>query len=172
MKTMITFLLGISTVLILSNCANGKKLQEKPPVALQPAYYSTWQGDAKTAGSGFILYIPLSATNDSKVELDSVYFRGKKAVLETKPDFPDVYLAYFRNDNSSKTHDIIMSSDPKEEYGNQAPVISEKIPFELEEDEAVVLYKKDGKKAYFRIKGIQKKEASSLKIKKPENIQH
>ncbi|HET8753328.1 MAG TPA: hypothetical protein VFM59_03125 [Salinimicrobium sp.] len=165
MKTMLTYLFSFSAVLFLVSCANGKKIQEKPPVALQPVYYTTWQGDAKGAGSGYTLFIPLSVAVVSEVEFDSVYFRGKKAVLETKPNFPDVYLAHFR-ERPAKPRDFVMSSDPREEYGNQPPVIPQEIPFELEEDEAVVLYKKNGKKSYFRIKGIQKRDSTNLEIKR------
>ncbi len=52
------FYLSFSALLVIfsfSNCANGKHLQEEPPKAVQQAYYTTWTGGVKAAGSGFNL---------------------------------------------------------------------------------------------------------------------
>ena len=36
--------------------------------------------------------------------------------------------------------DKVMSGDPLDEYGNEPPKLGESIPFELEKDEAVIMY--------------------------------
>ncbi len=154
----------------LTNCANGKKLQEEPPVPLQESYYTTWTGGLKGADSGFTLFIP--AETDSEVKLDSVYFRGRSAVLQKSEANPDLYLAYFKIPSEEKPRDVIMHIDPKKEYGNKPPQLPEKIPFDLEEGEAVVRYTRNGKEKYFRITGIKKKDSSDVEIKRPENIRH
>lgn len=165
------FFLSFSALLVLfsfSNCANGKQLQEEPPKAVEQAYYSPWTGGVRGAGSGFNLYIPVAA--DAEIELDTVYFRGRKGVLEKEPSNPNLYVAQFRNPGASK--DLVMHKDPKMEYGNEPPAIIEKIPFELEEGEAVVRYTRKGKEKYFRIKNIGKKELDEVRLKNPKNIQH
>lgn len=172
MRKSVYYLLGFSAVLFLSNCANGQKLQKNPPAELQQAYYTTWRGDARGAGSGFNLFIPFSDKNNGTVEFDSVYFRGKSAVLQSLPNQPEMLVAYFRNESPKKAPDLIMSSDPKKEYGNKAPIIPKEIPFKLKEDEAVIVFKKDGQKSYFRIENIEKRDSGEPKIKNPENIQH
>ncbi len=155
----------------LTGCANGKKLQEKPPVLLEPAYYTSWTGGVKGAASGFTLFIP--AETDPQVQLDSVYFRGRKAVIEKSGAEPDLYVAYFKiHSEEGKPTDVVMHVDPEKEYGNKPPQLPEKIPFELEEGEAVVKYTRNGKEKYFRIIGIQKKDSGNVEIKKPENIRH
>ncbi|MFD2517407.1 hypothetical protein [Salinimicrobium flavum] len=168
------FLKTIPALLVLfsfSNCANGKKLQEEPPLAIKEAYYTSWVGGVKGAGSGINLYIP--AEEDAEISLDSVYFRGRKAVLEKDPAEPGLYVATFKiRSDEGKAADIIMHRDPKKEYGNKPPVILEKIPFELEQDEAVVRYTRNGKEKYFRITGIKKKETGEVILKNPQNIQH
>ena len=165
------FFFAFSALLILmsfSNCANGKQLQEEPPKAVKEAYYTTWTGGVKGAGSGFNLFIPVAA--DAEISLDTVYFRGRKGVLEKEPSDPYLYVARFKTPGSTK--DLVMHKDPKMEYGNEPPAIIEKIPFELEEGEAVVRYTRKGKEKFFRIKNIQKRDSGEVRLKNPENIQH
>ncbi|WP_324720239.1 hypothetical protein [Salinimicrobium sp. HB62] len=165
------FFLSLSALLILmsfSNCANGKQLQEEPPMVVKEAYYTTWKGGVRGAGSGFNLFIPVTA--DAEIEMDTVYFRGRKSVLEKEPFDPHLYVARFKNPGVNK--DFVMHKDPKMEYGNELPAVIEKIPFELEEGEAVVRYTKDGVEKFFRIKDIQRRDDGEVRLKKPENIQH
>lgn len=169
MKNHFCYLLGIIALFGLSNCANGKKLQEKPPVAFEQAFYITSSKADKNSGTDLQLFIPVNAYDDREVALDSVYFRGKKAKLEKLTNNENVYTAYFE---TAKKGDIIMSSDPREEYGNQAPIIPKDFPFELKADEAIISFEKGGKTGYYKITGIQEKDAETVKIKYPENIQH
>lgn len=172
MKTTFTFLFGITLMMSFSNCANSKKLQEQQPVALEQVYYTTWPGGAKDKASGINLFIPVKNIKHSEVHLDSVYFRGRAAELKKEPRDTDVYIANFRTTSEEKASDLVMSSDPREEYGNQPPEIVREFPFELREDEAVVSYKKDGKTNYYKITGIVKKDRDDKEIKYPENIRH
>ncbi|MDX1603742.1 MAG: hypothetical protein R3209_11780 [Salinimicrobium sediminis] len=166
-----SLLLSFSALLVLisfSSCANGKQLQEDPPKSVQQAYYTTWTGGVKGAGSGYNLFIPVD--KDSKIVMDTVYFRGKKGVLEKVASEEGLYVARFKS--PAEPRDMVMHADPKMEYGNRPPEIIEDLPFELAEGEAVVRYTKNGKEKYFRIKNIQKKDSGEVKLKNPENIRH
>ena len=171
MRAITTYFFAIFLICSLSNCANGQKVREDAPVPFQQVYYSSYTGGVKRTGSGLNLYIPVSSLNDAGIILDSVYFRGRRAALQTKPQNENLYIAYFKTSGKEKAPDLIMSSDPREEYGNRPPKIIEKIPFELAEDEAMVSFKKNGKKGYYKITGIEQKE-DEIEIKYPENIQH
>lgn len=165
------FFFSFSAILILmsfSNCANGKQLQEEPPKAVKEAYYTTWTGGVRGAGSGLNLFIPIAP--NTEIELDTVYFRGKKGVLERDATDANLYVARFKNKGTDK--DFVMHKDPKMEYGNEVPAVIEKIPFELEEGEAVVRYTKDGIEKFFRIKDIQKRDSEEVRLKNPKNIRH
>lgn len=171
MKQLLQLLSAGLMVFGLTSCANGKKLQEEAPVSLKQAYYTSWTGGVKGADSGFTLFIP--AESDNSIQMDSVYFRGRKAVLEKSGAEPNLYVAYFKiPSEEGKAPDVVMHIDPKKEYGNKPPQLPEKIPFELDEGEAVVRYSRDGKEKYFRITGIVKKDSSGVEIKRPENIRH
>ena len=54
--------------------------------------------------------------------------------------------------------DRVMSSDPLEEYGNAPPQTGSNIPFELEKDEAVIMYAVSGSESYVKVTGVKKLE--------------
>ena len=62
MKTLINYFLGLFTVMSLSNCANGKKLQEEAPVALQEVYYVTHRAQDDSSDQRLYLYIPVEVS--------------------------------------------------------------------------------------------------------------
>ena len=169
MKTLLNYFLGIFTIMGLSSCANGKKLQEEAPVALQEVYYITHRAQDDSNAQRLNLYLPVGEFNQQELQLDSVYFRGRRAELLPSDEGPGIYVAYF--EIPGKDRDFVMHADPKEEFGNQAPIL-EKMPFELKKDEAAVLYIRNGEKAYFRIRGITERRPGDGEIKKPENIRH
>ena len=171
MKPFLHILFFCTFLFIFANCANGKKLQEEPPVTLEQTYYTSWTGGVKGADSGFNLFIPVE--KGAKIDMDTVYFRGRKAVLQKDSQHPNLYIATFKIPSAEgKAPELIMHEDPKKEFGNPAPERLEKMPFGMEKDEAVVRYTKHGKVKYFRITGIQKRDSTGVKIKKPENIRH
>src|SRR5690606_30851600 len=160
---------GLFTVMSLSNCANGKKLQEEAPVALQEVYYVTHRAQDDSNDRRLNLYIPVEDSELSKVRLDSVYFMGRKSDIVPSDEKNGLYVAYF--EVAGKNRDIVMHADPKKEFGNQVPLL-EKIPFELKNDEAVVVYTRNGEQLYFKIQGIVERASAGGEIKKPENIRH
>jgi hypothetical protein len=136
-----------------SQCSSQKKLQEKAPVAVSKAYCQTWVAGARGGGSGINIFIPVESVSEEGVELDSVYFRGRSAKLETKPQNNTLYIGRFLT-KANERYDLVMSGDSKEEYGNKRPESTEKIPFELKENECVVSYKDGKKMKYFKIENI------------------
>ena len=153
------------------SCANGKKLQEGAPSEIGELTYTTWSGGTERSGSGYNLFVELK--DPSAVQIDTVYFRGRKAVFEREEGNPNMYVANFRIPaRETKSPDIIMHEDPKKEYGNPAPVIPETIPYELQADEAVLRIVKNGKEKFFKMKAIQKENNAGIQIKNPENTSH
>jgi hypothetical protein len=61
-----------------------------------------------------------------------------------------------------------MSSEPKEEYGSQAPQLPKKIPFELERSECVVSYKDNKSIKYVKIDNINEKPILSYPSAPPQ----
>jgi hypothetical protein len=130
------------------------KLQEKVPFEIGEVNFQRWTAGIQGGGSGIHLHISVLKST-STIVFDSVYFRGLKAKIEIgKMD----YYASFETSHNQK-EDIRVSSDPKEEYGNQMPKVVEKIPFELKDNECVISYKKDTETYYYKIENLVEKEA-------------
>jgi len=133
----------IFTTFLFTNCGGTKDLQEVPPADLGQAYIIPEENK-------LTLYLPVNAVQTEMVSLDSVYFRSRKAPLEL---VDGNYIAEFKTGNQ----DLIMSSEPKEEYGNKMPVKLEKLPFDLDDDEAILVFTQNGQINYFKIKNIQER---------------
>ena len=135
-------------------CSSSQTLQEKAPTTFGEVYFQRWNAGIQGGGSGINLFIPVVDTN---VVLDSVYFRGKSAKLETKPQNKSLYIAYFKTE-LNQPKDIVMSNNPLDEYKNQLPIQKERIPFKLKDSECVVSYKDGSITKYFKIENITEKE--------------
>jgi hypothetical protein len=136
-----------------SQCSSAQKLQDKAPVELTEVYYQRWAAGVRGGGAGVNLFI---TTKDAEIQLDSIYFRGRVAALETKPQKPNVYIGRFRTVKES--FDIVMSGDSIAEYGNKLPPKKKPIPFQLDIYECVISYKDGRKTKYFKIEGIKERE--------------
>lgn len=140
-------LLSITLAAVLfTSCAGNKELQEKAPANLGDVYYTT-QGEI------IHLYIPVNSIQTNRVNLTEVYFRNRKAMLTTSEDMPGVYMATFQTGKQ----DMIMSSDPQEEYGNKMPQKVEKMEFDLKEDEAILIFTQNSKVKYYKLTGVKEK---------------
>ena len=133
----------VFAALLLTGCAGYKGFEKNAPAQFQPAYYTE---DA----SSLQLFIPVSVIPTDEVSFNSVYFRGRKADLQQDPNRPGSYMAVFDKGKA----DYVMHSDPKKEYGNKMHEAVEKIPFELEKDEAVLAFTEDGKEKFYKLRGI------------------
>ena len=150
---MISVTLLLFVMLGFSQCSSTKKLQAEAPLTIGKVYYQVWIAGIEGGGSGLNIFIPAKNTS---IVLDSVYFRGKAAKLETKPIDKSLYIGRFIS-QSNKRQDIIMSSDAKAEYGNKPPIIYKQIPFELKDDECVISYIEGNKAKYFKIVNVVEK---------------
>ncbi len=153
-QSFLSILTGITMMMSATNCSTAQKLQNEAPANFEDVYFQKWTGGVKGSGSGITLFIPVA---NASIELDSVYFRGKAAKLETKPQNKTLFIGRFET-HFNQREDIILSSDPLEEAKNELPKKVESIPFELEDNECVISYKEDKKTLYFKITGITEKE--------------
>lgn len=137
-----------------SQCSSVKQLETKAPTHFGNVYFQKWVAGIEGGGSGINLIIPV-ATNS--IVLDSVYFRNNSAKLELGTTNPKTYIGRFKTALNQKK-DMILSSDPKEEFKNKVPVTTEIIPFELKDNECVVSYQEGNKTKYYKITGIVEKD--------------
>lgn len=123
----------------------------KTPLEIGNVYYVTTMYDHQA--SRLDLYIPI-ISNPNHIQLLQVFFRAKQTNLETSND--NLIVGHFIMETNRKS-DIIMSSDPHAEYGNQVPKLQKSIPFTLKDDECVISYTSNGTVKYFKVGNIIKK---------------
>ncbi|WP_373057266.1 hypothetical protein [Zunongwangia sp. H14] len=132
---------------LFTNCGSNKNLQEKAPAQF---------GDAYTIlnGQSLSLHIPVVNIQENQVSLESVYFRGMKSPLKQNEQIPGEYVARF----NTKDPAMVMSSDPKEEYGNKPPQKPEKSPVKLENNEALLVFVQNAATKFYKLEGIVEKD--------------
>lgn len=133
---------------LFTGCGSNQHLQEKAPATFQQVYYTK---DASTLN----LYIPVSAIQTERVALNSVYFQDRKADLERDTNQPGMYVATF----PIGKQDLIMSSDPREEYENKVRAIPEKAPVKIKDDEALLVFTERGDIKFYKLRGIEDRSA-------------
>ena len=141
-----------------SQCSSTQKLQKEAPTTFGEVYFEQWVSGMAQGPSGTNIFIEVKHDN---VELDSVYFRGEATKLDIDKSNNLLYIGRFIS-NSTEIKDVIMHKDASKEYGNTAPVIPAKIPFELTPFECVISYKVNDKTKYFKLSDIKEKETKDL----------
>ena len=150
----IFFLIGMLVLMAsFSQCSSAQKLQEKAPVEFGQVYAQKWIAGVKGGGSGINVFIPVE---DTSIVLDSIFFRGQKTKLEFNNDDQTFYVGRFQTEMNQK-QDIILSSDMNEEAKNELPKLKEEVemPFEFNDDECVISYRKGNQTLYYKISDIK-----------------
>jgi hypothetical protein len=130
---------------------NGFISQKELPFKIIQASYNTWVG-----GQPGIKGYHLNITMDSKeIQLDSAYFRNLKGDFKkhlTKKH--TTYTATFIS--PSKKNDLILHGDAQKEFGNQPQKAQKKIPFELKENEAIIIFNYNEETYFYKIFDLKK----------------
>lgn len=148
----------IITVSSLTQCkSQDNLLQKKTPFNITEKTYQYWIG-GKEGSSGTNLVIK-GDYDLSPLHFDTVFFqnREEKITAEFNSNQFQIFLRIASIDDPEKKN-LIMSKNPEDEYGNKIPVKTKNIPFDLKEDEAVLLYNVNGKEYYYKVIGIKKLE--------------
>lgn len=164
LNRLFTFSILLLFMASFSQCSSVPKLQKKAPLSHGDVYYQEWTAGVQGGGSGINLFIPVE---DSDIILETVYFRGQKSKLETKPSNLKLYIGRFKTENNQPI-DIVLSSDQKEEYNNKLPQEATEFPFDLNDDECVVAYRSANKRMYFKISNIKKESPVFYPSSQPE----
>ncbi|WP_438710583.1 hypothetical protein ACSTS3_17355 [Aquimarina muelleri] len=154
-------ILSLLFVLITCTQCASQQIDKKNPVEIKEAYFQRWISGVEGGGSGLMVYIEINENTD--VQLEYAYFKGKKIKLGHKTN-ERVYVG--RYSVVSKRPELIMSDNPKEEFKNKLPDVEEKIPFTLKENECMISYIKNGKKGFFKLDNIVEKEMEAYPMQR------
>ena len=166
MKPTTAFILGL-VFLITFNCKTPKEsvlqFQSTAPLEISAPYYNAWVSGVEGGGSGINVFLPLK--ENRKIVIDSLHFRDQKVAAETRDK---LIIGRFRYSTNQKK-DIIMSSNPQDEYNNKAGLIKENSPFKLTQNECVISYKINHKRLYYKISNLKKGEMIAYPSAPPKN---
>ncbi len=145
---------SILSSLLFMQCSSAQKLQKEASFQTENAYYQKWVAGVKGGGSGINVFIPVT-TQVVDVKLDSLFFRGNKVALQTKPTNPTLYIGY-----------ITTAVNQQEGYISSTV----KLPFELKDNEAVVSYIENETTKYIKIENLVEKQMEQYPSAPPKTI--
>jgi hypothetical protein len=144
-------------IIILSVIIVGCKSQSlatSVPFDLDEKTYFYWVG-GKQGTEGTTIRL-VGRTQSLNVSFSKLYFQNHE--YDIVPEFSSQGFSIEGTFSKFREKDVIMHKDPVAEYGNQPPKVDKKIPFDLKDDEAVLLYSINGMEGYHKISGIKQLE--------------
>ena len=142
------FILSCSSSSNLTN--NAIQFKNKAPFKIEEATYTSKLLEQKSLKE---LTVHISINNPS-IKLDSIYFRNTAVKLIEKESSLKNYFEGVIVESYSIPL-LNLDSNPRNEFGNKVPNISQKIPFKLTNSEAIITYYINNKLFYFKIFNIQ-----------------
>lgn len=142
-------LLSVFFLIVFFGCANTYKLENKAVLSFTESSYNSWFSGVKGGGSGYSVFLKMDESdvlNAEKIELKGVYFKEKYANLKLQG--LGSYQAFFKRKGDSGMLPIKVKKEVIKE---------EKIPFVLNENEAVVSCLINGKQKYIKVVLTKKK---------------
>tara|TARA_B110000091_G_scaffold204672_1_gene239621 strand:- start:489 stop:953 length:465 start_codon:yes stop_codon:yes gene_type:complete len=130
---------------------------KKPPFKITAASYKNWVG-GQPGVHGINVYI--NYTSKTAIDFDSIYFRNKTVKLELKKQNEKKRLVgYFNTSTTKSKKDLQLQKDAPKPHSTINTEL--KIPFVLNENEAVISYTEASITKYYKVPNL-KKEASDF----------
>lgn len=123
------------------------------PFSIDEKTYFHWlsEQDGKTGIS-----IRITGTTKTRnISFSKVFFQNH--AYEVVPEFRGERFV-LAGEYSESRPEMKLHADPRGEYGNPAPPVGKGIPFDLAQDEAVILYTVSGQEAFFKVSGMHRLE--------------
>ena len=152
--TKVLSLLFAFFLMTMSSGCKTNVVQKKVPFTIDEKTYFHWVG-GKQGTRGTTIRIT-GFTTTLNLSFSKIYFQNKE--FDVVPQFNGNDFVLEATLSEFMPPDRVMSSDPLEEYGNAPPQTGNKIPFELEKDEAVIMYAVSGSESYVKVTGVKKLE--------------
>ncbi|MCD8402260.1 hypothetical protein [Tenacibaculum finnmarkense] len=139
--------------IIFIQCANIKQTAT-PPFKIKKALYTDDFNHLSTNKSPCLNII---FTSDKPIDFQKVYFQN--TIINTLIEYKNgkkIIIARYKNRIIPVVNELILNADSEKEYGNSLPKITEKFPFNLKDNQAVVTYKIGDKILTYKIENMIK----------------
>jgi hypothetical protein len=150
------------TIFLTQTCSKapyGLMHKSDLPAEIQEMYFQNWVGGQERTGGGTNFVIQFKSELPADIKLKSVFFKGKSADFETKPN--NLYVAYY---TYKPKNDMILENDATKEYGNQAPDITQNDSVSAE-----IFFIKNEKTYSYKVETVKEKEMLAYPSAKPRN---
>lgn len=141
-------LLGLTT-------CKSVKMDNNPPFKVSGASYNYWAG-GQAGVSGIRVIVNYTTTEE--VSFEKIYFQKKEGQIDEYTRKGKTFIIGRINTSKPRGNDLVMDADPKKEINNKPPE-GATIPFELKDNEAVIVYTYKGKTYNFKVADIKQTES-------------
>lgn len=145
----------ILIVIVLTSffaCKSTKEQSKKTPISVETATYQNWYG-GRPGVRGVKIKIN-GILNQKGLVFKTAYYLDKKGEIQTQLE--ENKLALSKNINTSTRKDILLSSNPNNEFGNKPPIKPKYT--NLKENEVIIEYSKNTKIQFFKVVLKKKKD--------------
>lgn len=136
--------------LFLVSCKT-KPLEYSAPFEIVEKSYFYWVG-GKQGTQGTTIRIE-GVTTSLNISFSKLFFQNRE--YDIVPEFTSNGFIIQGNYSEFRDNELVMDKDPAEEYGNQAGSADKDFPFDLKEDEAILLYSVNGREGYYKVSGFK-----------------
>jgi len=139
---------------MILGCASKFILESNTFINATESYYKVWNSPIREGGSGYSIYLVLdekSDLNTNQIEVQGIYFKNEYSTLKYQKE--SLYQGFIKNETNSES--IEMDGALKNHTIKEKA--TQKIPFKLTDQEAVVVYKQNTIQKYVKI-DLRKKE--------------
>ena len=144
------YITGLLFLVLTTISCKTQNVEKSIPFTIEEKHYFYWIG-GKQGTEGTTIRIEGSTTL-LNISFSKIFFQNHEYGIV--PDFRSGYFI-LEGSHSKFRDNITMTNDPAGEYGNKAPQVEKKIPFDIEDDEAILLYSLNGREEYHKITGIK-----------------
>ena len=149
-QTVRFFIVSIGLITLLVGCKS-QTLKEAAPFSIDEKSYFHWVGGKEgTQGTTIKLRGHSQSFN---IAFSKLYFQNHE--YDVVPEFNSNGFVIEGNFSEFREKEMVLDKDPAAEYGNTPSQPAAKIPFDLNDDEAVLQYSVNGREGFYKVTGIK-----------------
>lgn len=147
-------LIGVFLITVSFTQCKSIQFEKNPPFKISSASYVVAVGGMPGSSS---MQFDANFTGGKNITFNELFFLGRKTKI-TFAKNNTVLSGFFNTSTIRNKKDLQMHRDGTKEYGNE-PLKTEKFPFELKENEAVISYTQENKLKYVKVTNIKKRQS-------------
>lgn len=147
-------IMSLFILLGLASCKSAK-IDTNPPFNISGASYNYWSGGQQGVSG---IRVIINYTTEEEVSFEKIYFQKKEGQIDEYTREGKTFIIGRIDTSKPRGSDLIMDADPKKELNNKPPQ-GATFPFELKDNEAVIVYTYKGKSHNFKVTNIKQTES-------------